>query len=121
MRAILKRLHSPDVDDLASYIPEDPEDFVFLLQMMVGPDGAEGEESFDVTVCSPKWMLRTGKSEDVVIGRHKLIMLQCDYQRLTSAINAFLKQCVGDSWPEVAAKVGRLGRWEFEDYVPAPS
>jgi hypothetical protein len=52
MQAELKRLHSPDVIDLNAFRPNGP--FGFLLQAMVGPQGAEGDEAFDVVVCTPE-------------------------------------------------------------------
>jgi len=117
MNAELKRLHSPDVYNLEDYRPENPEKFSFLLQAMVGPEGKDGEESFDIEVCTPRWLEETYGVEDVVIGRHHLIIREYNYERLIQAIKDFLKQCTGENWNEVAEKVSRLGMWEFEDYV----
>jgi hypothetical protein len=49
MKAELKRIHNPDIDNLSEYYPNDPENFSFLLQAIVGPLGEDGEESFDYT------------------------------------------------------------------------
>ena len=119
MKAAIRRVHSPDVPDLAGYNPPDPEVFGFLLQVMIGPEGGEGEESFDVTVCSPKWLLREYGKEDVIVGRHHLILLEYDYGRLMRTIESFCRNCDGLTWDELALKLGRLGKWEFEDYVEA--
>lgn len=112
----LRRLHSPDILDLASFKPADPKNVGLLLQIMVGPRDGEGEESFDALVCTPQWLLENHSSEDVISGRHHIVMFEFDIDRLKHFIEAFLSECEGSSWREVALKVGRLGRWEFEDY-----
>ena len=42
MQAELKRLHSPDIYDLTVHSPNQPDDFGFLLQAMIGPAGTFG-------------------------------------------------------------------------------
>lgn len=116
MKATLKRVHSPDIENLPSYSPEDSEKFSFLLQAMVGPEGKEGEESFDIEVCTPNWMIDNFGEEKVVLGLHRLILIEYDYEIMISAIERFLEGCSGDNWPEIAQKVSQLGRWEFENY-----
>jgi hypothetical protein len=119
MKALLGRLHSPDVADLSGYRPADPEVFGLLVQVMIGPEGGEGKESFDIRVCSPRWLLERHNKEDVIIGRHHLIMLEYDYTRLRRTIEAFCRESEAPTWSELALKLGRLGKWEFEDYVEA--
>lgn len=75
VRASVRRFHSPDVD-LEAYQPEDPTDVHVLVQLIAGPEGGPGDESFDV-----------GQSDE-------------------------------PTWRELADKIGRIGRWEFEDYRP---
>ena len=115
MRAALKRLHSPDVDDLEHYMPMDPAEFGFLVQMMVGPEDDRSEESFDFVVCSPKW-LQHRLREEPLMGRHYLFIREYNYHRLVDFLRAYCRNCVAATWPEVASKLGRLGKWEFEDY-----
>ena len=118
MIAELKSLHSPDVHDLENYVPEAPDCFGFLLQMMIGPDNDMGSESFDAMVCTPEWLNVNFREHEIIWGRHYIIVFQYDYRRLVDRIENYLATCKGDSWAEVALKVCRIGHWEFEDHDP---
>ena len=116
MRARLRRLHSPDVFDLRVYRPPAADSFAFLLQVIVGPEGEPGEESFDIMVCTPRWLEQNHEKGDIVIGRHLLLVFEYDYDRLVRFVKTHVEQSSGETWFEVAQKLGRLGKWEFEDY-----
>lgn len=115
MKAEIKSLHSPDVD-LVSFRPTS-EEFCFLVQVIVGPKGEKVEESFDIQVCSPKWIDEKVDSVPILVGCHYLIMKDYTYDKLKNFLTAYCdKGCVGKDWNEVAQKLSRLGHWEFEDY-----
>ena len=116
MKAEIKSIYSLEIDDLPNYIPSDPEAFSFQLRLIAGPESEPGEESFDIQVCTPKWLLENHRREDIIIGRHYLIVMEYNYERILRFINKFLLRCEGSTWTEVAEKLGRLGFWEFEDY-----
>jgi hypothetical protein len=118
MRAAIRRFHSPDVDDLESWSPPDPLCFGFLLQVLIGPEAGEGEESFDFIVCSPGWLAQRYSSEAVVFGRHHLLLpFGYDFGRVRKAIVKLVSGVSGESWRDIALKLARYGRWEFEDYA----
>ena len=116
VRPILKRLHSPDVLDLDTYSPQQVDDFGFLLQAMFGPVGEDGEESFDIVVCTPKWLEGT-MNKAVFSGRHHLFVRSFDIESIRAFLIDYARECAGSSWNEVAEKLARIGKWEFEDYV----
>jgi Immunity protein 8 len=116
VQAIRKGHFSPDIDDLSTYSPSIPGNFGFLLQLLIGPSDQKGFESFNVMVCTPDWLVQHHNQEDVIIGRHYLIVFEYNYERIIKRIDKYLQNCTGSSWVEVAQRVGRLGRWEFEDY-----
>ena len=118
IRAVLKRLHSPDVADFEAFAPRDPRCFSVLVQAMFGPEGTAGEESFDVVVCTPKWLEREAEIKGIAYPRHHLVVNDFDIERLRAFLDGYARQCVGETWQEVAVKLARLGRWEFDDYVP---
>ena len=121
MRPVLKRLHSPDILDLSTYQPADPQFFGFLLQALYGPEGEKGEESFDILVCTPSWLARELESASVLSGRHRIFMQEYNFERLRAFLLEYAKQCSGKTWEEAAKKLGRLGKWEFEDYSLPPN
>jgi hypothetical protein len=116
VRPVLKRLHSPDVPELESYSPADPGCFSFLLQAMYGPDGSEGEESFDILVCTPRWLSAEIARRGIIDGRHHLIVNSFDLRQIRSLLEKRARACTSGTWHEAALKLSRLGHWEFEDY-----
>lgn len=116
IRASVRSFHSPDIDDLDAYVPVDSENFSFLLQIFIGPRGGEGEESFDTVVCTPRALEERCEAEGVVFGRHLTIVKRYDFSRLRRAIEDYVEKCEAASWSELAVKLGRIGKWEFEDY-----
>ena len=39
-----------------------------------------------------------------------------DYDRLVKMVELYCDSCEGKNWRDVAQKLSRLGKWEFEDY-----
>jgi len=118
MRAKVLSIGSSDFD-VATYRPQDPSDDGFPLRIYVGPSDGPGNESFDLTVCTPLWLAR--RVRDVgrpLVGRHYLIVEAMDIEAVLTFLRKQVESVEAPTWSEVAAKVGRLGRWEFEDYRP---
>ena len=126
MQAVLKGLHSTDLLkvepcqllNVETYRPEIDDNFGFVLRAMIGPMGEPGEESFDIIVCTPKWLIERYADSDILLGLHKLILFKYDYRAVRRFIEKYLMRCSGDTWEEVAQKVSLLGQWEFEGYQP---
>jgi len=57
-KAKVVEIFSPDIDDLLTYEPDDPESFNILLQISVGIENdtklSESGETFDVEIYTPK-------------------------------------------------------------------
>lgn len=117
MRAKLKELYSFDFD-LRHYWPDDPEVFGFALRAIIGPEDEPGGDSFDFQVCTPDWLKAKYSKEEAVFGRHYVIVFDYDMAKIEQKIARYCESCIGESWQELAEKLSRIGRWEFEDYVP---
>jgi hypothetical protein len=120
MKAAIRYLHSPDVDDLESYQPGDPENFGLLVQVMAGPADGPGEESFDVMVCTPGWLAERVRSGGPLIGRHYLIVDTYDFATIETVLANAVESEEAPTWNELGERLGRIGKWEFEDYQPSP-
>jgi len=120
MQAVLKGLFSDDIADLEKYVPPEDDKFGFILRAMVGPMNGEGEESFDIGICTPKWLTEKHRTSEILLGLHKLIVFEYDYFRIRRFIEKYLMRCSGETWAETAQKVSLLGQWEFEGYQSRP-
>jgi len=116
IRPTLKRLHSPDISNLETHHPEDEESFGFLIQAMFGPEGAQGEESFDMVVCTPKWFEKQILDDSALSGRHHLFVKRYDIEIIRAFLIQYARTCAGETWQQVAEMLSRISKWEFEDY-----
>ena len=116
IKAVLKYIHSPDVPDLARFSPTEGDNFCILLQLMVSPLHIDGRESFDLLLCTPQWLIANSKKSDLIIGRHYLIVFEYNYERIYNKLKDLVEKAEGDTWDDIGNKIGRIGRWEFEDY-----
>ena len=117
MRAKLKSLFSPDADPLKDFLPTGP--FGILVMAMIGPAGEQGHESFDFILCTPEWF-SSNFQEDFKMGRHYLFVRDFDYTQLEKFVQKYCTSCgEAATWRPLAEKLARLGKWEFEDYVPS--
>ena len=119
MRACLKELHSPDIQNLEDW-HQDGDAFGFLLQAMIGPADGDGMESFDLLVCSPLWL--SGQMADTGIrsGEHMVLMPRYDYRILRCYLEPRIAAYEADTWADLATKLGRIGCWEFAEYRALP-
>jgi Immunity protein 8 len=117
--AHLRRISTSEGDDLELYVPQDPQKFCVLVRAMVGPRGGVGEESFDINVCTPQWLEEQIAHDGFAFGTHRLFVQMYDPLQIKKLITKFIERYSGDSWREVAEKIGRFARWEFEDYKAA--
>ena len=116
MRAVLKSL---DLEPDPASLPGDPAEFSLLARMIVGPPDAPGEESFDVSVCTPEWLAKAcGKVGGFYDARHHLVVTfdAFDQHALRAWLSARVLEVEADTWSEIGERLGRLGYWEFEDY-----
>jgi hypothetical protein len=117
VRAVLRNLiFSPDPRTL----PGDPAGFAFGVQLLVGPADGPGEESFELTVCSPEWPTVQCRSGEPVNGLHLVIVGWDTYDErvLLNWLEARVRAAEAATWDGIASQLALLGGWEFENYRP---
>ncbi|MGA6204453.1 Imm8 family immunity protein [Nocardia testacea] len=117
MRAELKGMHSPDID------LTDPEataaaDAV-LVQLMIGPAGAAGEESFDLVVRTSVGSVTDMDARGFRPADHALVLDRIDPAEIRRRVEGFLRDLDRPTWDALAGAIGRIARWEFAGYRPA--
>lgn len=85
---------------------------------MVGPQDASGEESFDLTVCSPEWLAERCRDGAPMDGLHHVIVdwESFDERVLRHWIEDRVHAVEAATWQGIANRLCRLGWWEFEGY-----
>lgn len=112
----VKNIFSPDVLDFATYYPEDDECFNFLLSVIVGIKGTKSEESFNIEVCTPKWLIANYNKDDIILGKNKMIVFGYNKEKIFKKAKSLFDGRSGNTWEEIAIKLSRIGQWEFEEY-----
>ena len=82
----------------------------------VGPKDQPVQESFGVTVCTPRWLLSKYDENQMILGKDKLIVFKFNMEAILNRIKRLFNNCGGNDWNEIAIKLSRIGHWEFENY-----
>ena len=115
IRPVLKNLHSADVWDLESFQAGPEDAFYFGLQIFVGELDKEGADTFQLEVCSPKWLEQHMGAHSYRWGRRLLVMKGFSYDVLRNALDEIINLAVASTWEEVARRLERVIDWEFAD------
>jgi hypothetical protein len=100
---------------------EDLDDCCVAIDAYIGPTDGRGEEVFSFTVCTPAAIERQLARDDRPYwARSTLIVRRYSREAVDAALNQFVRSLSGADWDELALKLNRFLRWEFEDYK-APS
>lgn len=120
MIAELKEIHSLELEcTLAEYVPEQYDYFELTINAQIGPVGQPSSDSFEIRVCTPKWLQARCDAGEIISGRHTLIVGEFNFPQIRDYLSALCRRCSGKDWTETAQKLSRYALWEFEDYQPA--
>jgi hypothetical protein len=121
MRAELRQLDSVDAPDgMDAFRPDDPRDFLLVVTAQIGPAGQEGGDNFNFLVVGPHWFGANPPGKGFRWARHYIVVDVWDPKVVRRAIEDLCQRATGATWEEIASKLSRFGKWEFEDYIQRP-
>ena len=114
MKAEIKAYERIDNEDLSSYDPEDKQIFGFTLLFSIGVKGQEGADYFEVDVASPSYLEHLMPQPYFL--RHTILDTDYNIPKTVALMTQYVEALEEESWEQLASKISRVARWEFEDY-----
>jgi hypothetical protein len=116
VRASVRSIRFPDMEGSEAI---DPANTIQVMEIYAGPVDGEGEEQFQVTVCTPAALFAVlTPQQPILVGRHWLFMAEFSASHAEAFVRSMISKIEGADWSAVAEKIADLGRWEFEGYTP---
>ena len=110
----IKSCSSPDID-VQRWIPTDPQEVCFLLELDIGLLGNHRSDVFSLVVATPKGLTAKQK-RPVLVERATVVVSEYSWPFVIRAIEDIVRRCEGRNWNESVLKLQRYFRWEYEDY-----
>ncbi|MDH3001565.1 hypothetical protein A1D23_13320 [Chelonobacter oris] len=98
----------------AEYSPKEIDIFHVSLLLGIGANENDSIDYFDVFVCTPKWIDLNERKP--ILLRNTIVVEDYNFKEIIRYINSFIDSCDGNDWEEIAHKLSKLFRWEFDDY-----
>ena len=115
MKSKINSFICADHDPLDLYQPEDITMFRLWLEISVGVEGEEGEELFQIFICSQKWLEKKIKEYTFFVGLHAIIMDEYNYDNLCRILDSLI--CIeGSNYEEISNKLGQIALSEHQQY-----
>jgi hypothetical protein len=115
MKAVIRSYSYNGSEDLSTYEEGAAADFGFTLVFAIGIKGEKGEDFFEVLVASPTYLARLKSGREPAFLRHVILAPDYNIPAAVALVEKYINSLEEDSWGKMAAKIGRLLRWEFED------
>lgn len=89
MKPELKSIWSDSVN-IDSFAPDDPKNFWLLLGMLIGVEGVDGGEYFELNVCTPNALNNLVKSEGAQWGRGLMVVEEFNFGVIVDKVNEII-------------------------------
>lgn len=72
--------------------------------MLIGPQDSPGDETFQITVCTPQAITALLDRDGVVVGHHLLLVSDIDPAKIEAFLHDRLRRLDGNSWGDLARR-----------------
>jgi hypothetical protein len=121
MRPTIRYVCTITHEEIESFHPQNPSNFETVVRMMIGPEGEQGEESFDISICTPDWLRDQCEQSGFFFPRRRLVVSHWNPDFVRQFISKRISTMTAESWKDLAAKISEFSNWEFEAYREAPT
>jgi hypothetical protein len=101
MKAEVLSVLTIESEPVESLTVADPLDMGEWLRVMAAPEGSPGEESFDLIVCTPRWLEREVDRRGPIVGRHHLIVREWDPAQIAEVVTQLFESSTAENWTEL--------------------
>ena len=120
MNAELRAFWSDEVEDLDHFSPPQPDCFKLRLVASIGIHGQPGQDTYELLLCTPKFLENELTINQVLPAIHRLIVKEYNIDQVEGWLRTYCLSIAGDSVNEIQDRLRLLGHWEFEDYRESP-
>lgn len=114
-RPIIKKI-SFGADDLKTFVPALPHNFCLWLTLSIGPEDIEGDNLFQIAVCTLDWLAHQLSRDSTYILRHMMLVNSFDFELISKKLNEIVLNSQRTNWEDTTQILCRYFAWEFEDY-----
>ncbi|MGI4738512.1 MAG: Imm8 family immunity protein [Janthinobacterium lividum] len=116
MKAVIRSYSCSESEDLSTYEESYPADFGFTLTFYIGVERSKGEDSFEVFVASAMYLAHRNSAQAPAFLRHTILAPDYNVPYAVALVEEYISSLEENSWEELANKINRVLRWEFEDH-----
>lgn len=114
MQLVIRGIGTGSYPNLRVHEPENPEVFVEIVQVDIGPKTSKNSDTFSIRVATPKALLFMEDKNGVIAQRPLLVVKRFEYQLLWEWLEQTVQSCEAETWLECVENLKRYFDWEFE-------
>ena len=99
---------------IKEWIPENPKNVTYILDMLMGIQDYSEEDNFEVWVTTSQGLKENSNNLNLINGK-KIILEEYSWDNLTKAIDNILEDCKGEDWNEISGKLAKHFYWEYDE------